>query len=57
MEKRILSFILKIMRNYLIAAFSNKCEMIYPLTCFSKVYHLHLDIITDILNEITSQLS
>ena len=45
------------MRNYLIAAFSNECEFIYPLTCFSKVYHYHLDIVTDVLNEITKEVT
>ena len=54
-EKKILSFILKIMRNYLIAAFGNKCEFIYPLICFSKVYYLHLDIVNDVIDEITGE--
>ena len=41
------------MRNYLIAAIGNECEFIYPLICFSKVYYLHLDIVNDVINEIT----
>eukprot|EP00828_Plagiopyla_frontata_P048502 TRINITY_DN9313_c0_g1_i5.p1 TRINITY_DN9313_c0_g1~~TRINITY_DN9313_c0_g1_i5.p1 ORF type:complete len:363 (-),score=50.43 TRINITY_DN9313_c0_g1_i5:1240-2328(-) len=55
-EKKIISFLLKIMRNYLIAAFGNECEYIFSLTCFSKVYYLHLDIVNDVIDEIMGEI-
>lgn len=46
-DKNILSFVLKILKNYLMAALAKKVENIYKINQFIKMIHFSLDLISD----------
>ena len=48
-DKNILSFILKILKNYLTAAFAHKVPGLYRSLSFVRLFHLNLDFISDYL--------
>ena len=46
-DKNILSFVLKILKNYLMAALAKKVPCIYKINQFIKMIHFSLDLISD----------
>ena len=51
-DKNILSFILKILKNYLMAALAKKVQNIYKVNQFIKMIHFSLDLISDSFKEV-----
>jgi hypothetical protein len=49
-EKNIISFILKIMKNYLTATFSSAVPHLYRYLSFVRLFHLSFDFINDYLS-------
>jgi ubiquitin carboxyl-terminal hydrolase 34 len=49
-DKNIMSFILKILKNYLVATFQSSTPNLYRSLSFVRLFHLSLDFITDYVN-------
>jgi len=52
-DKNILSFILKIMKDYLTAVFASTVPFLYRSISFIRLFHLSLDFINDYINDST----